>query len=33
MRMMIEVGFVRLLLIDFTFDVLEKDEVVGDCRL
>ena len=33
MRMMIEVGFVRLLLIDFTFDVLEKDEVVGECRL
>jgi hypothetical protein len=31
--MMIEVGFVRLLLIDFTFDVLEKDEVVGECRL
>lgn len=30
---MIEVGFVRLLLIDFTFDVLEKDEVVGECRL
>lgn len=31
--MMIEVGFVRLLLINFTFDVLEKDEVVGECRL
>lgn len=31
--MMIEVGFVRLLLIDSTFDVLEKDEVVGECRL
>ena len=31
--MMIEVGFVRLLLLDFTFDVLEKDEVVGECRL
>lgn len=31
--MMIKVGFVRLLLIDFTFDVLEKDEVVGECRL
>ena len=31
--MMIEVGFVWLLLIDFTFDVLEKDEVVGECRL
>lgn len=31
--MMIEVGFVRLLLIDFTFDVLKKDEVVGECRL
>lgn len=30
---MIEVGFVRLLLIDVTFDVLEKDEVVGECRL
>lgn len=31
--MMIEVGFVRLLLIDFTFDALKKDEVVGECRL
>ncbi len=31
--MMIAVGFVRLLLIDFILDVLKKDEVVGECRL